>query len=144
MMETNREQLEGYGEDVYCIRAKEKIRKLCKDPDADVHFLTGGTQANATIIDALLWPYQGVITAETGTLYTKKELKAIYEVCRKFEIPLFLDGARMAYGIGAKNTDVSIADIAELTDVFYIGGTKVGAMFGEAVVITNLLQYIYG
>lgn len=50
----------------------------------------------------------------------------------------------MAYGIGAKNTDVSIADIAELTDVFYIGGTKVGAMFGEAVVITNLLQYIYG
>lgn len=54
MMETNREQLEGYEEDVYCIRAKEKIRKLCKDPDADVHFLTGGTQANATIIDALL------------------------------------------------------------------------------------------
>ena len=74
---------------------------------------------------------------EYGTLYTKGELKAISDVCREFKIPLFLDGARLGYGIMSKRTDVTLKDIANLTDVFYIGGTKVGAMFGEAVVFTK-------
>ncbi|MCR5157360.1 MAG: low specificity L-threonine aldolase [Butyrivibrio sp.] len=74
---------------------------------------------------------------EYGTLYTKKELSDISEVCRQRQIPLFLDGARLGYGLMSKRTDVTLRDIAQLTDVFYIGGTKVGAMFGEAVVFTK-------
>ena len=74
---------------------------------------------------------------EYGTLYTKQELKDISDICREYEIPLFLDGARLGYGLMSKRTDVTLKDIAELTDVFYIGGTKVGAMFGEAVVFTK-------
>jgi threonine aldolase len=74
---------------------------------------------------------------EYGTLYTKKELQDISAVCREFDLPLFLDGARLGYGLMSKRTDVTLKDIAELTDVFYIGGTKVGAMFGEAVVFTK-------
>ena len=74
---------------------------------------------------------------EYGTLYTKKELQDISAVCREYNIPLFLDGARLGYGLMSKRTDVTLKDIAELTDVFYIGGTKVGAMFGEAVVFTK-------
>lgn len=70
---------------------------------------------------------------EYGTLYTKKELADISDVCREYEIPLFLDGARLGYGLVAK-TDVTLKDIAKYTDVFYIGGTKVGALCGEAVV----------
>lgn len=75
--------------------------------------------------------------SENGTLYTKQELTKISETCRKCNLPLFLDGARLGYGITAKGNDLTIADIAKLCDVFYIGGTKVGALFGEAVVITN-------
>lgn len=71
---------------------------------------------------------------EYGTLYTKKELTDIADVCHKYKLPLFLDGARLGYGLMSKKTDVTIKDIAELVDVFYIGGTKVGALFGEAVV----------
>ena len=74
---------------------------------------------------------------ENGTLYTKEELKALYETCQKLELPLFLDGARLGYGLMSKGTDLTWQDIAAFTDVFYIGGTKVGALFGEAVVITN-------
>ena len=70
---------------------------------------------------------------EYGTLYTKQELRDISGVCREYEIPLFMDGARLGYGLAAE-TDVTLQDIAELTDVFYIGGTKVGALCGEAVV----------
>ncbi len=71
---------------------------------------------------------------EYGTLYTKKELTDLAGVCREKNLPLFLDGARLGYGLMSKRTDVTLQDIAELTDVFYIGGTKVGALFGEAVV----------
>ncbi|MBO4458686.1 MAG: low specificity L-threonine aldolase [Butyrivibrio sp.] len=71
---------------------------------------------------------------EYGTLYTKKELEDISAVCKEYKLPLFLDGARLGYGLMSKRTDVTIKDIARLTDVFYIGGTKVGALFGEAVV----------
>lgn len=74
---------------------------------------------------------------ETGTLYTKEELYALSEVCKKYQIPLFLDGARLGYGLMAPGNDVTIDDIVACCDVFYIGGTKVGALFGEAVVITN-------
>lgn len=75
--------------------------------------------------------------AENGALYTKKELQNISQVCKAAGIPFFLDGARLGYGLTSPMTDVTIVDIATLCDVFYIGGTKVGAMFGEAVVIGN-------
>jgi threonine aldolase len=71
---------------------------------------------------------------EFGTLYTKTELEALHEMCRKYELPLFIDGARMGYGLASPACDVTLSDIARLADVFYIGGTKVGALFGEAVV----------
>ena len=74
---------------------------------------------------------------EWGTLYTLAELEALSETCHKYGLYLFLDGARLGYGLMAKGNDVTMADIARLCDVFYIGGTKVGALFGEAVVITN-------
>lgn len=200
LMKTNMEQTMGYGEDEYCERARAAIRKACDAPDADVHFLVGGTQSNLTVISSVLKAHQGVLCADTGhinvhetgaieacghkalalpceegkitagqiqkeydlhwsdeshehmvqpkmvyishptelgTLYTKAELQAIREVCLACGLYLFLDGARMGYGLMAPGTDVTLADIAELTDVFYIGGTKVGALFGEAVVITN-------
>lgn len=74
---------------------------------------------------------------ENGTLYTKEELKALYETCSRLGLPLFLDGARLGYGLMSEKSDLSFPEIAAYTDVFYIGGTKVGALFGEAVVITN-------
>ena len=74
---------------------------------------------------------------EVGTLYTKAELEDISTVCKECGLYLFLDGARMGYGLMAPGTDVTLPDIAKCCDVFYIGGTKVGALFGEAVVITN-------
>ena len=74
---------------------------------------------------------------ELGTLYTKQELEELSAVCQKLGLYLFLDGARLGYGLMAKGNDLTMADIARLCDVFYIGGTKVGALFGEAVVIRN-------
>ena len=73
---------------------------------------------------------------EKGTLYSKQELREIHEVCTKYGMYLFVDGARMGYGLGSKKNDLTLKDFAELTDVFYIGGTKCGALFGEALVIT--------
>ena len=200
LMETNMEQTTGYGEDEYCEAARTAIRKVCAAPEADVHFLVGGTQTNFTVLDSVLRTFQGVLCVdsghinvhetgaveacghkvlalpgkegkisakqikeahelhwndeshehivqpkmvyishptELGTLYTKAELQAIHDVCRECGLYLFLDGARMGYGLAAPGTDVTLADIARLCDVFYIGGTKVGALFGEAAVITN-------
>ncbi len=197
LLRTNREHLSGYGADVYCRRAKEKIRAACDAPSADVWFLVGGTQTNKTVIDSLLARYQGVIAAESGhigtheagaieatghkvlslpqtdgkleagvlrrylfdffrdenrdhmvfpgmvylshpteygTLYSKEELSAISAVCREYAIPLYLDGARLGYGLVSPDTDLTLPDLARLCDVFYIGGTKVGALCGEAVV----------
>ena len=74
---------------------------------------------------------------EYGTLYSLEELTALSETCRELGLYLFLDGARLGYGLAAKGYDVTLLDIARLCDVFYIGGTKVGALFGEAVVISN-------
>lgn len=200
LSETNFEPMTGYGVDKYCASAKEKIKAACECPDADVWFLTGGTQANAVVISTMLQRHEGVIAAETGhigfheagaieytghkvfllpqhegkldadevrayiegfygdgnhthmvppgmvyishpteygTLYSKSELIALSKVCRDYEIPLFLDGARLGYGLMSNNTDVTLPDIASLCDVFYIGGTKVGALCGEAVVFTK-------
>ena len=74
---------------------------------------------------------------EYGTLYSKRELEAIARVCHEHKMPLYMDGARLAYGLTAPGTDVTLADIARFCDVFYIGGTKCGAFFGEAVVFTR-------
>ena len=74
---------------------------------------------------------------EYGTLYTKNELEEISQICRTYHIPLFLDGARLGYGLMSRHADVTLQDIAKLCDVFYIGGTKVGALCGEAVVFTK-------
>lgn len=74
---------------------------------------------------------------EVGTIYKKSELEEIYRVCREREVYLFLDGARLGYGLACRENDMTLADIAANTDVFYIGGTKVGALFGEAVIISN-------
>ena len=74
---------------------------------------------------------------ENGTIYSKSELSAIYDVCRKYGLPLFIDGARLGYGLAAEENDLTLSEIASLCDVFYIGGTKTGALFGESVVITN-------
>ena len=200
LAETNMEQLSGYGSDPYCESAKEKIRKACQCPQADVHFLVGGTQTNATVIAAVLQNYEGVIAARTGhvsvheagaieytghkvlelpghkgkidaneleayigsfyedenyehmvfpgmvyishpteygTLYTKKELQRLSEICSRYQIPLYMDGARLGYGLMSYETDVTLADVAKYCDIFYIGGTKVGALCGEAVVFTK-------
>ena len=74
---------------------------------------------------------------ELGTLYTKAELPALRDTCRELGLYLFLDGARLGYGLKAKDNDLTLKDIGDCCDIFYIGGTKVGALFGEAVVITN-------
>jgi threonine aldolase len=74
---------------------------------------------------------------EYGTIYKKDELAKIYAVCRKYSLPLFIDGARLGYGLACFESDMTLADVASLCDVFYIGGTKVGALCGEAVVFTK-------
>lgn len=74
---------------------------------------------------------------ETGTLYTKAELEALSQTCRKLGLPLYLDGARLSYGLASAESDMTLQDIARLCDIFYIGGTKVGALFGEALVIPD-------
>lgn len=200
LVETNLESLSGYGNDPYCVSAREKIKKACECPEAEVEFLVGGTQTNAVVIASMLKDYEGVVAActghistheagaieytgnkvleisqedgkiqaltlkkymqdyyedgnyehmvfpgmvyishptEYGTLYTKEELTKIKEVCQEYKIPLFLDGARLGYGLMSLQTDLTLPDIARLCDVFYIGGTKVGALCGEAVVFTK-------
>lgn len=200
LLETNRVQTPGYGNDPYSESAKEKIRRSLHCEAAEIYFLAGGTQTNSTIIAGMLDRFQGVVSAETGhvamheagaveytghkvltipshdgkmkaceladylerfwedeshehmvfpgmvylshpteygTLYTKAELSAIARICRQYDIPLFLDGARLGYGLAAHGTDITLPDLAELCDVFYIGGTKVGALCGEAVVFTH-------
>lgn len=75
---------------------------------------------------------------EYGTIYSKKELEEIHKVCKEFHIPLFIDGARLGYGLMSKASDITLEELADLCEVFYIGGTKVGALFGEAVVFSNM------
>ena len=200
LLETNLEQTPGYGEDAHCENARAVIRRLCAAPDADVHFLVGGTQTNFTFLAAVLKPWQGVISAdsghiavhetgaveatghkvialpaingkldatmvddycdlhfadeshehmvmpgavyisnptEVGTLYNREELTALREVCDRWGLTLVLDGARLGYGLASPENDLDLPFIARTTDAFYIGGTKQGLLFGEALVITR-------
>lgn len=200
LVETNLMQVSGYGSDPFTESAKNKIRDVCALPNAQVTFITGGTQTNQIIIASLLKPFQGVVSTVTGhvncheagaiectghkvlsvpshqgkidarelkafvrdffddenhehmvfpgmvyisfpteygTIYKKDELERINEVCREFSLPLFIDGARLGYGLASPGCDVSLPELARLCDVFYIGGTKVGALCGEAVVFTK-------
>ena len=200
LLDTNREQMPGYGADRFTARAKEKIRAACGCPEADMTLLVGGTQTNAVVISTVLQPFEGVLAADTGhvnaheagaieytghkvltlphragklaaadvraylrtfyadanhehmvfpgmvylshpteygTLYTRAELEALAAVCREYRLPLYLDGARLGYGLAAPGTDVTLAVLAQCCDVFYIGGTKVGALCGEAVVFPH-------
>lgn len=198
LCDTNYAQTPGYGEDEYCREAADMIRAKCSAPDADVHFLVGGTQANMIVITAALRPHQAAIAAETGhiavhetgsieatghkvitlpsgdgkitaaqvrdcveahwndathehmaqpalvyisqptengTVYSLAELEALSAVCREKGLFFYVDGARL--GTALVSSDMALPDLARLTDAFYIGGTKLGALFGEAVVITN-------
>ena len=200
LLETNLEKTAGYGLDEYSGSARDKIRAACRTPEAEVFFLAGGTQTNAVIIDALLRPWQGVISArsghvsvheagaiefgghkvlalphrdgklaaetvrncmeeylqdanrdhmvmpgmvylshptEYGTLYSLEELREISGVCREYWIPLYLDGARLAYALACPENDITLPDLGALCDAFYIGGTKCGTLFGEAAVIPD-------
>lgn len=193
----NLEGIIGYGQDDYCKRAADKIRKECKAPKAHVEFLIGGTQTNVITIAAVLRPWESVICAETGhingheagaveaaghkiiqlpveadgkvrpeqippvmerhtdehltkprflyisqatengTVYTKEELKALAAVCKKYGLFLFADGARLGVALTSPACDATLADMAKYCDAFYIGGTKNGAMMGEALVIMD-------
>ena len=200
LVRTNMEHTVGYGNDVYTAEARDMIREAVGAPDAEVMFLVGGTQTNATAIDGILRRHEGVLAAasghiavhesgaieasghkvltlperdgkvcsedvdnyirsfyaddtyqhmvapgmlyisqptEFGTIYSLEELKALSAVCHRHNIPLYIDGARMAYGLKAEGADFTLRDIARLADVFYIGGTKCGTLFGEALVVTN-------
>lgn len=200
LVQTNMEQLSGYGDDKYTASAKEKIKKACNCPEAKVSFITGGTQTNQLVISTVLKPYEGVVAAQSGhvstheagaieytgskvltipghngkmdacelknylsdfyndgnhehmvfpgmvyisfpteygTIYSKKELTDIYSVTREYKIPLYIDGARLGYGLKSKECDMTLPEFASLCDIFYIGGTKVGALCGEAVVFTK-------
>lgn len=208
LLETNDERTQSYGDDRFSEEARHLIREACEAPEAQIWFLAGGTQTNATIIDSVLQPYEGVLCAETahinvheagaveftghkvialpshegkldigelkawlegyfadetaehmvrpgmvyttfptelGTLYTADELTALHNVCREYGLKLYVDGARLAYGLAAsssgqrspalqQHTEVTLPFLARMADIFYIGGTKCGALCGEAVV----------
>jgi len=195
LIQTNTLQTVGYGQDEYCQKAKEVIKKRIQNNQADIHFLVGGTQTNMTFISYVLKDYQAVIasdeghinvhetgsieatghkvltmphdhgkvnvkmiqalldkhtdehmvqpkmvyisqTTELGTYYTKQELKELYTFTKNHGLYLFLDGARLGSAIVLKDAP-SMQEIATYTDAFYIGGTKMGALFGEALVILN-------
>ncbi len=200
LVATNFVQTVGYGCDEFCRDAAAAIRRACSAPDAKVCFLVGGTQTNATMIDALTSHAAGILASvnahinvhesgaieacgkkvitlpgtdakisasaieeyleqfyadsswshrvipamvyisqptEFGTLYSLTELEAIADVCRRYDLKLFVDGSRLIYALAADGNDVTLADLARLSDAFYIGGTKAGLLFGEAVVIRD-------
>lgn len=196
----NEVQEPGYGEDGSSQRAAELIRLSCQTPHAEVHLVSGGTQANLVVCCALLKPYESIIAAETGhicvhetgaieatghkihhlphhngritpdqirdlvqthvgehmvrprlvylsqstelgTVYSRKDLTAISQTCRELQLYLFLDGARLGSALTSGASDLSLADIAQLVDALYIGGTKNGALFGEAIVLCSPLLF---
>ena len=194
----NESQHATYGLDEISQRAREKIRAAAGNPEADVYFLVGGTQTNATVLSAILRPWEGVVSAasghiavhesgaveatghkvlsvaadeygriepeglraylrgfyadetcphmvqpgavylshstEYGGLYSAASLREIRAICDEYALRLFVDGARLAYALASPETDVTLPLLGEICDVFYIGGTKCGALFGEAVV----------
>lgn len=196
LSDTNLFQTNGYGEDIYCESAATKIKNIISKPDAKVHFVSGGTQANLLCISSFLKPYESVVTVKTahievheagaieytghkinsydgvygkitpneiidaiefhydehmvrpklvfisnstelGTIYSKKELIDIFEVCKKNNLLLYLDGARLGAALCSEYNDIQINELSKFCDVFYIGGTKNGALIGEAIVINN-------
>lgn len=197
LAQTNDNQQDGYGEDIYSQQAKNLIKNQIKNQKAKIYFVTGGTQANLIVISAMLKPHESVISAETGhiniheagaieatghkinaifnndgkvkpqdiqnildehitvphmvkpkmvyisnsteigTVYKKNELEELSAFCKKNNLYLFLDGARLGSALTSTENDLTLADISKLTDVFYIGGTKNGALLGEAIVINN-------
>ncbi len=197
LVESNGEQHCGYSEDERCDTARTIIRQACDCPDAAVHFVVGGTQANLLVIEAGLRSFEGVLCADTGhinvhetgaveatghkvlplpskdgkisaaqvqeavllqrndsshehiarpamvyishpteigTLYTRKELSELSETCHLLGLTLFVDGARLGYGLAA-DPQVDLPFLARVCDAFTIGGTKCGLLFGEAIVI---------
>ena len=195
--ETNMVLTDGYCEDNYCYGAADTIRELIDCPNADVHFLPGGTLMNLSALAAFLQrPHWSVISAdtghicvhetgaieatghkinhvktsegklspqdiedvmifhedehyvlpkmiyisdstETGLVYTKAELQALRDKCDEYGLYIYIDGARMAMALSSDANDLSFKDFARYADAFYIGGTKCGAMFGEALVVIN-------
>ncbi len=186
----------GYGDDNYCEEAKELIKEKIKNPDADIHFVSGGTQANLIVISSILKPYESVISVESGhiniheagaieatghkinykksndgilrvndikeiievhtdehmvkpsmvyisnatelgTIYKKKILEEISSYCRENNLILYLDGARIGTALTSDYNDLTLSEISDYVDIFYIGGTKNGALLGEAIVINN-------
>lgn len=193
---TNLEATTGYGLDEYCLEAERLIKDKFSCPQADVHFLVGGTQANMTMLSHILRPYEAAIAVSTGhinvhesgaveatghkivtypnptgkvtpemveqalvdnpdehtvspaavyisnateigTIYTKSELYALRECCNKHGLFLYMDGARLGAALTSPENDLNPQDISACCDAFYVGGTKNGAMFGEAMVIVN-------
>lgn len=197
LLRNNLDQQAGYGEDDYSKKAKDLIKNKIETQDADVYFVSGGTQANLIVISSILRPYQCVISAATGhilnnetgaieatghkilsiekedgklfpsdiipvleshqniphqvmpklvyisnstelgTIYTKKELEDLSAFCKANNLYLFMDGARLGHALTSEISDLELKDIAQLTDVFYLGGTKNGALLGEAIIVNN-------
>ncbi len=194
LLENNRSQQQGYGDDEYSVRVGELIRARLGNPHSAVHLVSGGTQANLVMISSVLRPHESVISAvsghidrhetgaieatghrietistpdgklspeliadfllqveevhmcrprmvyisnstELGTHYMKDELIGLREYCKKNDLYLYMDGARLASGLDAG--DIEFSDLGRYTDAFYIGGTKNGALLGEAIVINN-------
>lgn len=193
---TNLQQEPGYVMDSFAVEATALIREKFGCPEADVHFVSSGTQANLAVLSAILKPYESVIAAETGhintheagaveatghkvntvrgrdgkvtpaeiqdvvdehnfdqmvvpralyisqstelgTVYTKAELAALSGKCKEHGLYLYVDGARLGAALASKACDIDPKTLAKLVDVFYIGGTKNGALIGEAIVIVN-------
>ena len=192
----NFNQSEGYCEDIYCKKAALLIRKHIKSTNADIHFVSGGTQANLIVISSILKPYESVIAADTGhiavheagaieatghkintieakdgklyakdiqtvieahqdehmvnpklvfisnsteigSIYNKKELEELSSFCRLNNLILYLDGARLGSALTSSKNDLALSELSKLVDIFYIGGTKNGALLGEAIIINN-------
>lgn len=196
MMETNFEQVDGYGEDKYTKKAVELLKQKIKRDDIDIHLLVGGTQTNLIAISAFLRPHEAAISVdsghilvhetgaieatghkvisvegvdgklgvdkikevleshsdehmvkpklvyisnstEIGSIYKKAELEELSLFCKKNNLIFFIDGARLGSALCSQENDVELSDLGRLADAFYIGGTKNGALFGEALVICN-------
>ncbi len=196
LAKTNFEQSPGYGEDQFCLEAASLIRTAIGSDQADIHFVSGGTQANTVLISSALRPFESVIAVDTGhicvhetgaieatghkvntvpgsqgkvtvpeieemvalhndehmvrprlvyisnstevgTIYTASELRAISEVCKRLNLYLYLDGARLGSALVSKASDLELTELCRLVDAFYIGGTKNGAIIGEALVINH-------
>jgi len=196
LQRTNLQQEPGYVMDSFAVEATRLIRDRFTSPDADVHFVASGTQANLCVLSAILRPWESVIAAdsghinqheagaieatghkinsvkgrdgkvqpheieemvqmhnfdqmvvpkavyisqstELGTVYTTAELTALSEKCKEHDLYLYVDGARLGAALTANGGDLDPSTLARLVDVFYIGGTKNGALIGEAIVIAR-------